>query len=180
MNRLPAALTWLEDRAADLAGLVMFAMVFCVTLDVVMRYSLNAPLSWSYELVSMYLLPAIVFLPVALVQRQGHHVNVDIVYLRMSPGRQRLASAVSLVCAGGVLAIIGSLAAAKAWLSFAADEIVSGPIPWPVWIGPALLAAGAALFLIRCIAGLLAIAHGATLSPGSGSSDDEALHREQP
>src|SRR5690606_15266114 len=107
MIRPPAALTWLEDRAAELAGLAMFAMVFCVTLDVVMRYSVNAPLTWSYDLVSMYLLPAIVFLPIAMVQRHSHHVNVDIVYLRLSPTRQRLAAALSLVCAGGAFSIIG-------------------------------------------------------------------------
>ena len=179
MNRQPGALTWFEDRAAELAGLAMFAMVFCVTIDVIMRYSLYAPLSWSYDLVSMYLLPAIVFLPVALVQRNAHHVNVDILYLRLSPGRQRLAAALSLLCAGGVFSIIGILAGIKGWTSVAADEVVSGPIAWPVWVGPALLAAGTALFLLRCIAGLLAIAAGATPSPGSGTSEDGNMHQEQ-
>lgn len=177
MTRIFAALAWLEDRAAEFGGMAMFTMVFCVTIDVALRYSLGAPLTWSYDLVSMYLLPAIVFLPLALVQRNAHHVNVDILYLRFSAGGQRLASAASLTGAAIVIAIIGVLAARRAWTSFIGDEVISGPVPWPVWVGPALLALGAGIFVLRATGGLLFIATGGSLAPGQGNSDD-SIHQE--
>lgn len=158
-------LAWAETRSADLAALAMLAMVLIVTVDVVMRYSFNAPLSWSYDLVSMYLMPAAVFLMLALVQRNAHHVNVDIFYRLLPRALQRAASVIAFLCSGTVMAIVATLAAARAWTAIANDEVVSGPIEWPVWIGPALLAAGAALFALRCLTDTVRTVGGHDLPP---------------
>lgn len=162
---------WAEARAADAAAIAMLAMVFIVTVDVMMRYSFNAPLSWSYDLVSMYLMPGAVFLMLALVQRNAHHVNVDIFYRLLPKPLQRAASIFAFLCCGVVMAIVTLLAAERAWTAIVNDEVVSGPIEWPVWIGPSLLTIGAALFVLRCLAGIVEVANGRTLSPGASESD---------
>jgi TRAP-type C4-dicarboxylate transport system permease small subunit len=165
------AFEWVEFRVAELAALPLLVMMGVVTADVMLRYSFNAPLAWSYDLVSMYLMPAIVFPSLAIVQRLSHHVNVDILYRRFSPAMQRLAGAISLLASGTVLSLIGYLASRRAWIALLNDEVVSGPISWPVWIGPALLAFGAFLFVLRTLAGLIGIAHGQVIAPGSGDSE---------
>ena len=164
-------LEWIELRVAELAALFLLVMLGVVTVDVLLRYTVNAPLAWSYDLVSMYLMPAIVFLSLAIVQRQSHHVNVDLLYCRFSLGIQRLAGAISLIGSGCVLSLIAFLAARRAWTALIGDEVVSGPIAWPVWIGPALLAFGAGLFVLRAIAGLAEIAAGRTIMPGAGETE---------
>jgi TRAP-type C4-dicarboxylate transport system permease small subunit len=162
---------WTEARAADVAAIAMLAMVLIVTVDVVMRYSFNAPLSWSYDLVSMYLMPGAVFLMLALVQRNAHHVNVDIFYRLLPQPLQRAASLVAFLCSGIVMAIVAILAAMRAWTAIVNDEVVSGPIEWPVWIGPSLLAVGAALFVLRCLAGIVETARGRALPPAVPEDD---------
>jgi TRAP-type C4-dicarboxylate transport system permease small subunit len=119
----------------------------------------------------MYLMPAIVFPSLAIVQRLSHHVNVDLLYRRFPPTMQRIASAISLVGSGSVLSMIGVLAGRRAWTALVNNEVVSGPIAWPVWIGSALLAFGAFLFVLRAIAGLIALTHGQVIAPGSGDSE---------
>ena len=171
MMRALRIFEWIELRAAELAALPLLAMVVVVTLDVFLRYTLNAPLTWSYDLVSMYFMPAIVFLSLAIVQRQSHHVNVDLLYLRFPPGMQRFAGALSLVGSGCVMSLIAFLAGRRAWTALANDEVVSGPIAWPVWIGPALLAFGAGLFVLRAIAGLAETVAGRTIAPGAGECE---------
>jgi TRAP-type C4-dicarboxylate transport system permease small subunit len=166
-----SGLTWVETRVAEVAAAVTLVMVFAVTIDVFMRYTFNSPLTWTYELISMYMLPAIVFLPLALVQRQSHHINVDLLYRSFSPAKQRLAAAFSLTGSALVMAAIAWFAATKAWIALANNEVVSGPIPWPVWIGPALLAFGSALYVLRALAGLIQAAAGRVLDPGAGTSE---------
>lgn len=172
MKTLLAGMAWLDARAAELAGVAMFVMVGCVGVDVLLRYSFNAPLAWSYDLVSMYLLPAVVFLPMAWVQKHRHHVNVDILYRRFPPRWQRLATVLSLVVCGAVVAAIAALAAGKAWTSLTRGEVVSGPIAWPAWIGSALLALGGFVFVLRALVDLAATLAG---HPWPGETQEDAI-----
>lgn len=162
---------WIESRIADLAPLSLLAMMGIVTTDVVMRYALSSPLSWSYDLVSMYLMPAIIFSSMAIVQRRRHHVNVNLLYLRLSVPVQRVADMISVIGSGGVLALVAFFSGRRAWTAYVNHEVVSGLFEWPTWIGPALLTLGSILFIFRVIVDLVAIAGGLTLHSSSGQSD---------
>ena len=169
---IEATMRRIEAQAGNLAALAMLIMVLSVTLDVFMRYTLNAPLTWSYDLVTMYLLPAVVFPPLAMVQQQGHHINVDLFCRNFRPTLKRAAATISLVGAGLVMTAIGWLAAGKAAIAWQENEVVSGPIAWPVWIGPAILAFGAALFVLRVALALIAVSRGEIPSQfDSGNSE---------
>ncbi len=175
IDRLLRAFGTFELKVAELSAIPVLAMMAVVTIDVAMRYAANAPLAWSYDLVSMYLMPAIVFPSLAYVQRRSHHVNVDLLYRRLPPAGKRAATALSLVASGGVMAIIGGLAAMRAETAWVDEEVVSGPIAWPVWIGHALLAFGAALFVLRTVAGLVETARGRVIAPGTGESEAQGM-----
>lgn len=55
------ALQAVEKFGVGLAGLLMLAIMFVVVADVALRYLFNAPLSWSYELISVYLMVGLFF-----------------------------------------------------------------------------------------------------------------------
>ena len=61
----------------------LVAILLCIiSYSVVMRYLFNSPPLWSEE-ISCYCLAAIVLLPSAEVLRQGHHINLDLVFNRL-------------------------------------------------------------------------------------------------
>lgn len=172
MKAIAAVMSWVDARVAEAAGMAMVVMLGCVTVDVLLRYTLNSPLSWSYDLVSMYLLPAIVFLPLAVVQKRRHHVNVDILYLKFSPRWQAVATMASLVASGAVVGVIATLAGQEAARSFAQNEVISGPIAWPAWIGNAVLAVGGLIFVARVLVDFCLLLAGHGLPPRSGEAGD--------
>jgi len=79
------------DNISDWSGkLVSFLIVFMIGLisyEVVLRYIFNAPTIWSHE-TSLFLYGAYAILAGAYTLRHRWHVNMDIVYARLSQ-RQR-------------------------------------------------------------------------------------------
>ena len=68
MNLLRAILTpyarlllWIERISMAVAGVCFAAIAVITGVDVAMRYVFNAPLVWSYELISDYLILALPF-----------------------------------------------------------------------------------------------------------------------
>jgi TRAP-type C4-dicarboxylate transport system permease small subunit len=145
---------WIERISMAIAG-VCFAAIAAITgVDVAMRYVLNAPLVWSYELISDYLMVAIFFLAVGATQRHGQHIGVDILTRRL-PERLRAAlSAVSLILMIGYIVLMASAgwdAFADAWES---GDVLAGVIPWPRWPALMLVPLGCFLLTLRLIADL--------------------------
>lgn len=55
---LNKSVTAAEGGGATFAGMVAFAIMAIMFVDVGLRYALNSPLPWSYDLIGMYLVPA--------------------------------------------------------------------------------------------------------------------------
>lgn len=53
-------------------------MVFHITADVLFRYLLNQPFANTVEVVSFYYMIAVVFLPLAFVERKSEHIEVEL------------------------------------------------------------------------------------------------------
>jgi TRAP-type C4-dicarboxylate transport system permease small subunit len=71
------------------ASVFILIMMLLTTVDVVLRYIFNSPLLWAYE-VTEYLLVATLYLALAFTEAEGQHVNVQIVYSRLSPTGQNI------------------------------------------------------------------------------------------
>ena len=67
------------DKVLNLAIIVLFIIMFGVTtLNVILRYIFNSPLSFSVEL-GRYTFCAIVYLGSILVMREDGHIGLDII-----------------------------------------------------------------------------------------------------
>jgi TRAP-type C4-dicarboxylate transport system permease small subunit len=126
-------------------------------VDVALRYLFNAPLSWSYDLISIYLMGAAFFLALSETLRLNQHVAVDIFYLRLSVRMRRVWKLLGWSLSCVLFAVILALALRTSWSRWTADNVVAGAIPWPTWIPAAIAALGFALLLARLVLGVLAL-----------------------
>lgn len=156
---MTALLRWI-DRANGIAGGVACALVLLLMLamvwEVAMRYLLNAPTAWAFE-ISYMLMGASFLLAVGYALREGTHVRMDLFHARFPP---RLQGAVDALLHGAlILPLTVWLAwrlghyAFEGWLS----GEVSGKSAWnpKVWPFRAAIALGTALFALQVLAEFL-------------------------
>lgn len=74
--------------AAVIAGVCLVLMMVQTTLDVVMKFVFNAPIQGTLEIVSIYYMVGVVFLPLAIVELRHEHICVDLV-MQFLPRRAR-------------------------------------------------------------------------------------------
>jgi TRAP-type C4-dicarboxylate transport system permease small subunit len=134
----------------------LFAVMIIITVDVAARYFFRSPLAWSFDLVSLYLMPAIFFLALSDTLHKNHHVNVDIIFAHISTRTAHALGAVASALAAVVFACITYTAAIRTWAEFKAGDVASGAIQWPSWIGSALVLLGAGLLLLRLVLRMVA------------------------
>lgn len=171
-------LTVFEAICVRIAGLVLAAIMLIVVLDVVLRYAFNAPLPWSYGLISIYLTAALFYLALSYTFARGHHVAVDIVYQRFPPRGRSLAAAAGALVALPVFATISCLAWQAAWEKWRAGDVIAGIIPWPTWGASLLVAVGTGVLVLRLSVSLVhhsLVAVGAMAPP---AADCAAPHAE--
>lgn len=72
-----------------LAALALALMMIHVTIDVVMRYLFNAPLTGTIEVVSAYYMVAVIALPLAYVHYRDQHIRVELFTTGLSERRVR-------------------------------------------------------------------------------------------
>lgn len=148
----------LESRTASVEGVLtifcwssMFLMMLVITVDVVLRYGLNAPLSWAYDLVALYLMPVVFFFGLTDTMRHNENVAVDIVYIQLSPRMKLVCDIVIYSVCIAVFAILFYATGLVALDSFIRNETASGLIAWPLWIGYTVAPIGTFPVILLCM-----------------------------
>lgn len=151
------------------AGSILFMMTVLV-VDVGGRYLFNRPLAWAYDIISIYLLPLIVYLAIADAYRRNQHISVDLLYNIMGQGGKRLVRLLSAVVVVIVMSPIVWLASGEAISRYQNKVVIAGSILWPTWIPAFFLAMGCMLLILRAlldaIALIVAFANGSETVPG--------------
>ena len=75
---------WVNARIGWLVAFLMCPMIFIMIWEIVMRYFFNRPSLWAYE-ISLFLYGGYIVLGGAYTHLAGGHVNVDIIWGRLSP-----------------------------------------------------------------------------------------------
>ena len=115
------------------AGAMMCLMMIHITIDVAMKYFLNAPWQGTVETVSYYYMIGAIYLPLAYVELRGKHISVELFYDRFSPRGKLIALVFAQLCAMlffGILAFQGWIDAIR---SFQIGEIIMGSITLQIW-----------------------------------------------
>ncbi len=141
----------LERAGAWIAGACLVAIMLIISIDAVSRYAFRAPLPWSIDVVSLYLMVAAVYFVVSETFRHGDHINLNLVRSRMSRPVRTATSVLWLLPASVVFAIIAYGSAANMIASFRASEYISGYLHWPIWLSYFPIALGSGLLTLRLL-----------------------------
>jgi len=147
-------ITATELAAAWLATLLFTCAGVFLAYEVVARYVFNAPTIWAAEISQLCLIWGT---PIAMawLLSARHHIRVNALTGRMTPGGRRLAEIFSLL----VIIAFSAVVTWKGWW-IAEDSLVRGRtsgtmLDLPAWIGEAAIPAGFALLIVAALKGLI-------------------------
>jgi hypothetical protein len=94
IRRLQSALVGIERAVTSIAVICLFAIMLIVVADVFMRYAVNRPFSFTYDLVGLYLMAGLFYLALSdtfAIQCtcQRRHSRASIFAVSTSPVRDR-------------------------------------------------------------------------------------------
>jgi len=111
-----------SEWSGRIVSYLVFALMFAITYEVVMRYLFRSPTVWSYDL-SYMLGGTLMAIGGAYVLKQGGHVRVDIIYLRLSE-RSRIIIDLVFACLLflPMMLVLFWNGAEHAWVAWITDE----------------------------------------------------------
>jgi TRAP-type C4-dicarboxylate transport system permease small subunit len=161
---LDRAIATIEAALATCAAIILLLIMAIVAADVFMRYVFNRPFSWSYDLISLYLMAALFYFALSRTFALNAHIGVDILQSRMSPGMRRVCQIAIGLVSSGLFSVMAVVCAGRTADDWTMDAVAAGAIPWPSWLSDVLVPIGAGLLALR---GLVhAAAHAAALAGG--------------
>lgn len=163
-NPASAAMRRLEIALRTVGAACLLAVMLIVFVDVGARYLFNAPLAWSYELIGMYLMPALFYFALSDTLAEHHHISVDLLRPRMPRWLIRVVEIVGSGAMAAVFAAILWIYANAAVADFARGAVTMGVIEWPAWVPSAIAAVGAATICLRLVGRV--VGHAASLFSG--------------
>ena len=150
-NGASALLARIESVLALLSGLSLGAIMLIVVADVAMRYVFAAPLTWSYNLIGLYLMVAVFFFVLSDTLHNHGHIAIDIFQHQIPHRLRHLALAVGYLLSSGLMALIGWQAWLRLKSAYLNDDRIAAVIPWPTWIAYFIVATGCVVMTARCI-----------------------------
>lgn len=135
MNILKRFVHGLSDTFGAVASLLAVLLILHVSLDVMMRNVFGMPIAGTIEFVSNYYMIGITFLPLALVERRGAHITVEVLTDLMSPRVAFVLSVAATVLAIVVMGLLCWRTYLEAISNYRRGSVlmVAGTDPLPVW-----------------------------------------------
>ncbi len=150
-NGASAALARIESLLAALSGLSLGAIMLIVVADVAMRYIFGTPLSWSYNLIGLYLMVAVFFFALSDTLHNHGHIAIDIFQHQIPHRPRHLALSLGYLTSSVVVALIGWQAWLRLKSAYVNDDRIAAVIPWPTWVTYFIVLTGCVVMTARCI-----------------------------
>lgn len=155
MLKIDSAIDTLNEKFGFYASYLILPLIMVVVWEVIMRYGLNAPTSWAFEL-TVFLYGAHYCFALAYAHKHDTHVSIDVFEARLSPRpRTMLRIATNLflfIPAIGLLTYHTCVLAANSWQQW---EHASSSWAPPIYPVKTLMALGFILFFLQGVAKLI-------------------------
>ena len=161
---LPHWMNRFERISRFVAVVCLMAVMLIVFTDVAARYLIHAPLPWSYDLIGMYLMPALFYLALSDTLAAHHHVAVDLLRPHMPRWLARSFEAFGSSAMAAVFLLIVQIYGQSSWEKFESDAMVLSSIQWPAWIPDAIVVVGTLTISLRLVG--RAVGHLLSLATG--------------
>ena len=127
----------LMDGASNLfaliAGAAVILMMLHINLDVAMRYIFSAPFPNTIEIVSSYYIVAIVFLPLALVERLNANIVVEILAQYLPKRSAEILIAIVAMVSAAYFGCLTWTTGADAFEKYQVGEVALGNSQITIW-----------------------------------------------
>lgn len=148
---LRRAIDAVDGLLVTLGSLMLFALMCLVVADVSLRYLFNAPLQWSFEVISKYLMPGLFFLAVSHTLKAHSHVAVDILHNYVKPKTRYVFEAIGSIVAMPAFAVCAWMAAGVTVEDFRTGAMASDGMAVPTWSVSIFLPVGFGLLALRLL-----------------------------
>ena len=131
-------------------GIILTAMMFLVTGDVLGRYLFNLPIQGTTE-VTEFMMVGLLYFTLAHTQADKSHIRVDMFVSRLPPRTQLFFETITYLLGLFLFVLItwqGTLSAIKAWQ---VGETTFGVILFPLFPAKVLIPIGSFLFSLRLL-----------------------------
>lgn len=166
-----AALRLVENVSLAIASVCMGVVVVVASVDVAGRYLFNAPLMWSYLLISQYLMAAVFFLAIGATQRRGQNIAIDLVVRHFSPRGRSVAMSLWLVAATVFFLVATYAGYGILREALRRGDLTAGIFVWPLWPAYLLVPIGFAIVFLRLLVSLY-LSVGAALAGAAPPGED--------
>lgn len=162
--------------ASHLANLALLGMAGLVTADVLWDLIFGRPIANAIEIVSIYFMIAIVFLPMGFVELRGEHIRADIVSRFLSPRVQAILQLFVAFVSFLFLAVLVYQTSIDAVEAFEKNERVMGTSLLAIWPSRFSLPIGFGLLGLVMLTTALAGVFGSINAPAETDHDLEGRH----
>lgn len=153
------------DTALLAIGCVMlFALMMVVVSDVSLRYLFNRPLTWSFEIISSYLMPGLFFLAASHTLKSNAHVCVDILHNYVGRKTRYVFEALGSTLAAPIFGLATVVSAQNTWQDLQSGAASSSGMELPTWSISLMLPLGFGMLTLRLV--LHAVGYIGTLVTG--------------
>lgn len=163
-HRVDRALRRVEAACSEVSAFMLAAAMVIVVSDVGCRYLLNAPLAWSFDVITLYLTVGLFFFALSDTLEDNGHVWVDVIVARVPIRLRHAFHAIGYGASLVAFAAVGWMAAERAHTSFVNGEVTAGVLQMPVWISSAFVVLGVVVLLGRL--GYRTVAHALAAATG--------------
>ncbi len=146
---LEKAQRFIENAFLVLGAVVAMALMFLITLDVIMR-KLGHPVPGAYEIVAI-LHVGIVFLGVAYVQRLKGHIFIEIATEKLPEKIKQGLNFFGYLIGFIICAVLTRQSSMTAWEAFLTKEFAMAIVDIPVWPAKLVIALGMATLTLRLL-----------------------------
>lgn len=147
MPNLVNAIVKIHDRSSRwlfrLAGAALVAAVVLYSLEVNLRYFVNAPTSWSEEFVQ-YALVILIFCALPEVTRSGRHIAIDILPSALPDRACAILRRLNSLIAASATCVAAYIVANESLRQFETGLMTNAANPIPRWWITMLIAVGLA------------------------------------
>lgn len=150
-SALGKAFGFLQNLLMLLACASIFAMMVIVAADVFLRYFLNSPIPWAYDVTAIYLIGTAFFFALPGTLARNGHIRIDLLVGRFGRKARRSSEIVWSALSIAAFAAVLWLGAEKTFSSWSAGEVIAGAINWPTWLSTIVVPVGAAVLILGLI-----------------------------
>jgi len=155
MSSIARAIDALNEKVGFYASYLVLPLLVVVAWEVLMRYALNAPTSWAFEL-TVFIYGVHYSLTLGYAHKHDTHVAIDVFEARLAPRSRTIlrivANLVLFIPTIGLLAYYSCDLAAASWVQ---RELASSSWAPAIYPYKTLMAIGFVLFFLQGISKLL-------------------------